>query len=310
MQESARNAAEHGCHGLEIRVHPDEEVHIGLAGGKLARARSTVEDSGLEVAFLAGYVKVCGSDPDEQVIIELRALIGLAYRLCAPAVRVFSGGEQDALPRVEAVLDDLRASGVQLLIETHDSHPTGAQAVQLVEPLGEPDLVAVLWDALHPWRHWEQPLQTRAVLGFFQIKDVAGVHDLTRWCREQARCRWPSAANCCAAGRVGSPWSGRKPGIRLAPWTPATRRSRVVPAIPGDIGLTSRAADNRGRDAGQGDRPPSAALCEGLLDPHPQRLVVHVDRLADHPDGGMRRLVLIESLKGQAHGAFSRTSGG
>lgn len=183
VRESARIAAEHGCHGLELRVHPDEEVHIGLAAGKISRVRSSIDDAGLEVASLAGYAKVCGADPDEQVIAELRALIDLAHRLGAPAVRAFPGGDADSRPRIGAVLDDLRASGVQLLIETHDSHPTGEQAVRLVESFGEPDLVAVLWDALHPWRHGEEPSRTHAVLGpflgFFQLKDVAGAHDLT-----------------------------------------------------------------------------------------------------------------------------------
>jgi sugar phosphate isomerase/epimerase len=183
VRESVRIAVEHGCRGLELRVHPDEQVHIGLTSGKISQVRSLIEDADLEVASLAGYAKVCEPGQDEPVITELRALIDLAHRLGAPAVRVFPGGEADSRPRIGAVLDDLRASGVRLLVETHDSHSAGARAMRLVKPFAEPELVAVLWDALHPWRHGEQPARTHAVLGrylgFFQIKDVAGVHDLT-----------------------------------------------------------------------------------------------------------------------------------
>jgi sugar phosphate isomerase/epimerase len=110
------------------------------------------------------------------VITELRSLIALAHDLGAPAVRVFPGGDGDPYPRVTAVLDDLRAAGVRLLVETHDSHPTGAAARRIVDPFGQPDLVAVLWDAVHPWRNGESPARTRAVLGeylgYFQLKDA------------------------------------------------------------------------------------------------------------------------------------------
>ncbi|MDU0293939.1 hypothetical protein [Saccharothrix longispora] len=34
VRDSVRVAAEHGCHGLEIRVHPDEEVHLGLPSSR------------------------------------------------------------------------------------------------------------------------------------------------------------------------------------------------------------------------------------------------------------------------------------
>ncbi|MFD7658143.1 sugar phosphate isomerase/epimerase family protein [Actinosynnema sp. NPDC059797] len=60
---------------------------------------------------------------------------------------------------------------------THDSHPTGEAASRLVEPFAEPGLVAVPWDAVHPWRAGERPSRTRRVLGehlgYFQVKDVA-----------------------------------------------------------------------------------------------------------------------------------------
>jgi sugar phosphate isomerase/epimerase len=183
VAEAVRIATSHGCDGLEIRTHPDEEVHLGLSAHRIGSVRKQIADGGLEIACLAGYVKVCAPGPDEPVVSGLRALIELAHGLGAPSVRVFPGGDGDALPRIGAVLDELRDSGVRLLVETHDSHPTGEAAARLVTPFGAPDLVAVIWDALHPWRSGETPAQTRAALGeylgYFQLKDAVSKEDKT-----------------------------------------------------------------------------------------------------------------------------------
>ncbi len=183
VREAASTASAHGCEGLELRVHASEEVHLGLPGRAVDDLRSLLSGQGLAVACLAGYAKVCRPGPDGPVIGELRALIELAHRIGAPAVRVFPGGDGDARSRIEAVLDDLRDSGVRLLLETHDSRPTGAAALEVVEPFGDPDLVAVLWDAVHPWRAGEEPAVTREVLGsylgYFQVKDAVGRDDPT-----------------------------------------------------------------------------------------------------------------------------------
>ncbi|MEV6607105.1 sugar phosphate isomerase/epimerase family protein [Kutzneria sp. NPDC051319] len=174
LAQAVRTAVAHGCEGLEIRAHPDEEVHLGMASA--ATARRLIADAGLEVACLAGYAKVCAPGPDGPVIAELRALVDLAHQLGAPSIRVFPGGDGAAYDRIAAVLDDVRAAGVRLLVETHDSHPTGEAVLTIVEPIGQPAAVAALWDAVHPWRQGESPARTRAVLGdyfgYFQLKDA------------------------------------------------------------------------------------------------------------------------------------------
>ena len=206
LRDAARVALAHGCQGIEIRVHPDEEVHLGLSGEEVARVRSLLDGEGLEVACLAGYAKVCAPGADEPVIAELRALVELAHRLGAPAVRVFPGGDGDALPRIAAVLEDLRDSGVQLLVETHDSHPTGAAVAGLVTPFGAPGMVAGLWDAVHPWRAGEEPVRTREALGeylgYFQVKDVANREDPTPVLPGQG------AVPLADCGELLAPWSG------------------------------------------------------------------------------------------------------
>jgi sugar phosphate isomerase/epimerase len=180
LAQAVRTAAAHDCEGIEIRAHPDEEVHCGMASAAVASARAVVADAGLEIACLAGYAKVCAPGADGPVIADLRALISLAYELGAPAVRVFPGGNGDPQPRIAAVLGELRDADVRLLVETHDSHPTGEAVRGIVEPFGQPDVVAALWDAVHPWRAGESPTRTREVLGeylgYFQVKD-AGAAD-------------------------------------------------------------------------------------------------------------------------------------
>ncbi|WP_410592326.1 sugar phosphate isomerase/epimerase family protein [Amycolatopsis sp. lyj-23] len=183
VREAARTARAHRCDGLELRVHPDEDVHLGLSGRATDAVRTLLDDEGLVVSCLAGYAKVAAPGPDRPVVDELNALIALAHRIGAPAIRVFPGGDGEARPRIAAVLDELREARVRLLVETHDSHPTGAAARQLVDGFEAPELAAVLWDAVHPWRAGEEPAVTRAVLGpylgYFQVKDVAGREDPT-----------------------------------------------------------------------------------------------------------------------------------
>lgn len=65
---------------------------------------------------------------------------------------------------------------VQVALETHDSHPTAADGLRLLEAPGyEP--VAVICDALHTWLGGEDPLKTARLrdgrLAYLQVKDAA-----------------------------------------------------------------------------------------------------------------------------------------
>ena len=249
IEEAVRVAVRHGCDGLELRTHPDEEVHLGLTDSQAESVRERIVDGGLEIACLAGYAKVCAPGPDGPVVAELRALIDLAHRLGALSVRVFPGGgagggvagagadagaDGDARSeaRIGVVLDDLRASGVRLLVETHDSHPTGESALHLVAPFAAPELVAVLWDAQHPWRHREPPERTRAALGdylgYFQIKDAASREDRT------PVLPGTGAVPLDECGELLRPWSG---------WLSLEWEKAWYPAIPSIDAPLRAAAD-------------------------------------------------------------------
>ncbi|WP_323446306.1 sugar phosphate isomerase/epimerase family protein [Streptomyces yaizuensis] len=73
-------------------------------------------------------------------------------------------------------------AGVRMLLETHDSHPTGAAVSRVLGPVGH-RAAGALWDVLHPWLAGEGPAATHAALapflGHVQVKDVAGPDDLT-----------------------------------------------------------------------------------------------------------------------------------
>ncbi|MFI2640261.1 sugar phosphate isomerase/epimerase family protein [Streptomyces sp. NPDC018610] len=184
-------AVAHGYHGVELRAHPEEPVHPGLAPARRAEVAAEFKEAGVEIVGVAGYARVATPGDDAAVLAEIRALLELARDLGAPFVRVFPGGDAD-LPREEAdavaarrlgtAAEDAAALGVRILLETHDSHPTGADAIRVLGPVGHGH-VGALWDVMHPWRAGEQPLDTYAALaphlGYVQVKDIASADDPT-----------------------------------------------------------------------------------------------------------------------------------
>ncbi|MEU2439548.1 sugar phosphate isomerase/epimerase family protein [Streptomyces rubradiris] len=184
-------ATAHGYHGVELRAHPEEPVRPDLPPAERAEAAALFRAAGVEVLGLAGYARVAAAGEDEPVLAEIRELLRLAHDLGAPFVRVFPGAGAD-LPREEAdaiaarrlgaAAEDAAALGVRVLLETHDSHRTGADAIRVLGPVGHRH-VGALWDVLHTWLGGEQPADSYAALaphlGYVQVKDVASAEDTT-----------------------------------------------------------------------------------------------------------------------------------
>ncbi|MYV98453.1 sugar phosphate isomerase/epimerase family protein [Streptomyces sp. SID3343] len=186
VAEHVGRAVRHGCTGIELRVHRDEEVHLDMSAEQRRDVRARVENAGLTIPCLAGYSGICAPTPDETVLTGIRGLLHLAHDLAAPAIRVFPGGTGEgdaerAERRLALLLPEARALGVTMLVETHDSHATGVAVASLVRPFA--GAVAVIWDALHPWRHGEAPADTAralaGLLGYVQIKDAVSAADTT-----------------------------------------------------------------------------------------------------------------------------------
>ena len=184
LADAVAIAAGAGCSGLELRLHPDTGVHLGLTAGEARAARDLIAGRGLEVLALAGYAKVAAPGPDAPVIEEMLDGLRLAGAFGARGLRVFPGGDDlpAAVRRLRAVVSQDPGSA-RILVETHDSMPAGADVARLLDAAGLPGRTGAIWDLLHPWRHGEAPGQTLAALGgwlgYVQIKDAVSATDTT-----------------------------------------------------------------------------------------------------------------------------------
>ncbi|MBL1098039.1 sugar phosphate isomerase/epimerase [Streptomyces sp. 205] len=190
MRDVVRLAADSGYHGVELRAHPEEPVHPGIGGGERAQVVGEFAGGGVEILCVAGYARVAAAGPDEPVLAELGELVRLAHDLGAPNVRVFPGGgdqgtaEADATAarRLATAAPQAAELGVRLLLETHDSHPAGADAARVLGPVGHGS-VGALWDVMRTWLAGEDPAASYAALapqlGYVQVKDIASADDTT-----------------------------------------------------------------------------------------------------------------------------------
>lgn len=189
LPEVAALASCTGWHRVELRAAADEPVHCGLDRAARARARAALRDGGAKPLVVASYVRVAdGTVDDDACVADGLAHARLAADLGCPFVRVFPGAadhgpETDELAarRLRAIAADLPA-GVTVLLETHDSHPRGADVARILAAVDHPR-VRALWDVLHPWRYGEPVDRTvaelRPWLAHVQIKDARSPQDLS-----------------------------------------------------------------------------------------------------------------------------------
>lgn len=191
LREVAQLAAANGYHGVELRAHPEEPMHPGTSADERAAVVRDFEAEGVEIVGVAGYVKVAEPGEDEPRLAELRTLVELARDLNAPFVRVFPGGgteqseataDETAARRLGLAAEHAAGLGVRVLLETHDSHRTGAAATRVLGAVGHKSTGA-LWDVMHTWLGGEQPtdsyLSLAPYLGYVQVKDIASADDTT-----------------------------------------------------------------------------------------------------------------------------------
>lgn len=182
-------AVDTGYQGVELRAHPEEPVHPGTGMRERAAVVAEFERAGVEILTVCGYTGVAAAGDDAPVYKELDELMWLAKDLGAPYVRVFAGaGDQDpdeaeatAARRLGTAAETAAELGVRILLETHDSHRTGAGVSRILGTVGHKH-VGAIWDVVHPWLDGETPAAAHAALapflGYVQVKDVASADDL------------------------------------------------------------------------------------------------------------------------------------
>jgi sugar phosphate isomerase/epimerase len=185
-----------GVSGLELRLSQKEIVHPAMTARQLAEVAAAISGAGIAVTGIASYVQVAGAANDEMVIGSLASAMNFAAALGAPMVRVFPGAPAHpstysekprllepveevtarAVRRLDAVATLAEDLGVYPALETHDSHPQGADIAGILQRVEGP--VGAVWDIMHPWRtgesldetwRWVSPWLGR---GAVQVKDA------------------------------------------------------------------------------------------------------------------------------------------
>lgn len=182
-------AADTGYQGVELRADPEEPVHPGIGAPERAAVVREFERAGVEILTVCGYTGVAAEGDDAPVLREIEELLQLAKDVGAPHVRVFpGGGDQDpaeaeavAARRLGAAAETAATLGVRILLETHDSHRSGADVSRILGPVGHL-CAGAIWDVVSPWLEGEDPAAAHAALspflGYLQVKDVASADDL------------------------------------------------------------------------------------------------------------------------------------
>ncbi|MFE0463700.1 sugar phosphate isomerase/epimerase family protein [Kitasatospora sp. NPDC058965] len=222
LAEVLRLATTHGWQGLELRCAPGEPVHPALSSADRAAAVRAFRAAGVTPLALAGYVGVAAPGGDTEPVAELRAQLRLAADLGARHLRVFPRGgdgpaaeaDRRAAGRLAAAAETARELGVRILLETHDSHRGGRDVARVLRLVDHP-AVGGLWDVLHTWLAGESAEQSGAALapylGYVQVKDVAGPHDLAplplgAGVLPLAACVGGLPADCWVSWEYEAPW--------------------------------------------------------------------------------------------------------
>jgi sugar phosphate isomerase/epimerase len=181
---------------VEFRAFPGEPVTVELGVAERSVIRHKLEDAGLSALTIASYVKVAATIDSAIVIESLLRHIELAADIGAPYVRVFPGAtgglstpESDsiAVDRLASGSNYARDFGVTIALETHDSHPSAADAMRIIDRLDRGSSVGIIWDILHTSRAGESIANSWGILepfllhdrGYIQVKDVASFSDVT-----------------------------------------------------------------------------------------------------------------------------------
>jgi sugar phosphate isomerase/epimerase len=181
-------ASEYGFDGLDFRGLLDT-LDITLlpaftSGG--AETKRKLADAGLEVCGISSSIQICAPEKRSDNIKEAQRTVAVAHVLGCQNIRVFGGGNPQAIGRekaadlgwecMEAILEIDGARDLRWLFETHDHWIESDHCQLLLERIPEPAF-GVLWDMGHtPRVGGETPQETVAALGprigYTHVKDA------------------------------------------------------------------------------------------------------------------------------------------
>ena len=178
LDEVVAGMKRHGYQGFEPRVEWEHAsgIEAELSAAERKAVRAQMEGEGLAICCIDSGARMAAPDLAErnQHIEDLKKYIDLAADLGCEQVRVFGGARdrgQEFMAVVDYVatgfaqiLDQAKACGVILLLETHDDWCASAPVRAVIERVGHPNL-KVLWDFMHSQRMLEKPEESFRILG-------------------------------------------------------------------------------------------------------------------------------------------------
>ena len=245
MAQIAAICQEHGVSSIEVAVGDEMMFTMNSTDDELVAMRGELAERGpVGIFSVDSRVQVCNPARSEDELLEdLLHCLHMADVLGASYVRVFPGAPlaphstPDRLPGLNlaesASLADISRRGaaiiakslpladklgIQPVLETHDSHPSGERSAIIhaeIDRLAPGNRVGAIWDLAHPWRVGENPETTFAYIGtyllegrgFVQIKDCAFPGDQTPVLQSRGRVPLTQACRLLKKGGYRGPLS-------------------------------------------------------------------------------------------------------
>ena len=194
LAQAADAAVANGYAGLEIRLLGSEVIPADLSARQRHEVRQIVADRGLTIIGLGASTRFSAPAAVERrrQEDELRRYLDLAAELGAGMVRTFGGKlvegatlEQTAAwlaGSLEAVMPAAEATGVTVMLETHDAFCRGQDVALVLAQIDHPRM-QIIWDLHHSYRMGESIEETWQLIGsrvgHVHIKDAVRREDGT-----------------------------------------------------------------------------------------------------------------------------------
>lgn len=174
LQEVLSFAKDIGYDGIEVRVESKHKHGIELTDSASERQeiKQRALDTGIELCCLATSIAYLKEGRLEKDIEDTKRYLDLAADIGCPSLRIFGGGTGSQLEfchddsSINALADVLSSvageaeeRGVLLCLETHDWWADAHQLAKVFSRVDHPNL-AINWDFIHPFRMFDQSVET------------------------------------------------------------------------------------------------------------------------------------------------------